>query len=140
MEPNSLNFKSNTITMKKLLLIAVIISNSFIAAYASGTLPGEKIKNVSVTSLGVADGNLKFNCTYLNPNGDKFHLELVDNQGNKLYKEIFTEKNFNKTFIASSELGTIVLVLTNIKDKTRHRFEISTAQRFVEELSITSTN
>ena len=140
MERNSLNVNSKTISMKKLLLTALIISNSFLISYAGGNLPGDKVKDVAVTSLGVSDGKITFNCKYVNLDGQKFHLELMDAQGNKLYKEIFSDVNFNKTFVTPTELGTIYLVITNLKDKSKRKFEISTEQRFIQDVSITSTN
>lgn len=114
-------------------------SNSILLSYANPLLPGDKNKNVAVTSLGVSEGKVKFNLKCANEDGDRFCVELTDAEGNKLYKEIFTGKLFNKTFVTASDLGTIFLTVINFKDKSRQKFEISTEERVVQEVSITST-
>lgn len=139
MEPNLFKLPSKISTMKKLLLTAFLIGNSIFISYAGPVRPGDKNKEVAVTSLGVSEGKVKFNLKCQNADGDKFYVELMDTEGNKLYKEMFTDKHFNKTFVASSDLGKIFLIVTNVKDKSRHKFEISTEERIVQEVSIIST-
>ena len=124
--------------MKKLLLTALLISNSILISYSNPVLPGDKNKNVAVTSLGVSEGKVKFNLKCANEDGDRFCVELSDTEGNKLYKEIFTDKLFSKTFVTSSDMGKIFLTVINFKDKSRQKFEISTEERLVQEVSITS--
>lgn len=139
MEQNLFNFPSKISTMKKLLLAAFLISNSILISYAGPVRPGDKSKEVAVTSLGVSEGKVKFNLKCANADGDRFCVELADTEGNKLYKEIFTDKHFNKTFVTSTDLGKIFLIVTKFKDKSRHKFEISTEERIIQEVYITST-
>jgi hypothetical protein len=89
--------------------------------------------------MGISEGKVRFNLRCQNADGDKFYVKLVDTEGNELYKEMFTDKHFTKTFIASTELGKIFLIITNVKDKRRLKYEISMEERIVQEVSITST-
>ena len=95
---------------------------------------------MSITSLGVTNGEMTFNLKYENANEDKLSIVLSDERGLILYKEIVDSKNVNKTFKTSSELGTVIVTITNTKDKTKKKFEISNEKRYVEELMITNVN
>ena len=125
--------------MKKTVLTVLIVVNTLFAAKADNRLPANE-KQVAITSLGVTNGEMIFNIKYDNVNEDKLSIVLSDERGMVLYKENVESKNVNKTFKTSSEIGTVIVTVTNNKNKTKQKFEISNEKRYVEELMITAVN
>ena len=123
--------------MKRTVLTALIVVGTLFAATADNNLP-VKDKEVSITSLGVTNGEMAFNLKYENANEDKLYIVLSDERGLILYKEIVETKKVNKTFKTSADLGTVIVTVTNNRDKSKQKFEISNEKRYVEELLITN--
>ncbi len=124
--------------MKKSILTALIVVSTLLSATAENHFPVNKEKEAAITSLGVTNGEMTFNIKCDNANGDKISIVLSDDRGMVLYKEIIDSKNVNKTFKTSSEIGTVIVTVTNTKDKTKQKFEISSEKRYVEELVVTA--
>jgi hypothetical protein len=123
--------------MKKTVLTVFVVTSTLFAAKAGNHLQ-DKDKDIAVTSMGVTNGEMAFNLKYDNANEYKLSIVLSDDRGLVLYKEIIESKNINKTFKTSSDVGTVILTVTNTKDKTKQKFEISNEKRYVEELLITN--
>ncbi len=126
--------------MKRSVLTVLIVVSTLFAAKAGNRLPVNNEKEVAITSLGITNGEMTFNLKCENTNEDKLSIVLSDDSGIVLYKEIVDSKNVNKTFKTSSEIGTVVVTVTNIKNKTKQKFEISNEKRYVEELIITNVH
>ena len=134
-------FKSSkSVFMKKSVLTALIVVSTLFAARADNNFPVDKGKEAAITSLGITNGEMAFNIKCDNANADKISIVLSDDRGMVLYKEIIDSKNVNKTFRTSSEIGTVIVTVTNTKDKTKQKFEINNEKRFVEELVITTVH
>lgn len=131
---------SKTLFMKKSVLTALIIVSTLFAANAGDRLPVPKDKEVAVTSLGVTNGQMAFNIKLDNANEDKLSIVLSDEHGLILYKEFIETKTFNKTFKTVADVGTLILTVTNTKDKTKQKFEISNEKRYIEEMLITNVH
>lgn len=129
---------AKSLFMKKTVLTALIVVGTLLGARADDRLPVKKEKEVTITSLGITDGEMAFNLKYDNANADKLSIVLSDDKGMVLYKETVDSKNVNKTFKTSSEIGTVIVTVTNKKEKTKQKFEISNEKRYVEELVITT--
>ncbi|MEO6915825.1 MAG: hypothetical protein ABI151_09395, partial [Chitinophagaceae bacterium] len=69
---------------------------------------------------------------------EKLYVTLTDRDGLTLYKGIFSEKNLAKTFKIPTEVGSLSLVVTNPKDKSFERYEISNEKRVIDKLVIAS--
>ena len=108
------------------------------AANAAGNMPDDKLRDATVTSLGVSDGAMTFNLKYANPNSDKLKIVLSDKSGTVLYKEIMNAEAINKTFKTTSDVGSVVLTILNLNDKTTQKFEISNEKKYTEEVLITN--
>jgi hypothetical protein len=96
-----------------------------LTANANGNTPEDKLKDATVTSLGVSGGSIKFNLKYANPNADKLRIILADKSGNILFRETMNAANINKTFQTTADLGSVVLTIVNVHDRTTQKFEIS---------------
>lgn len=138
MERNFLSFVSFKSGMKKLVFVAIISVSTLFTANASSHLPTDKNDIAAVTSLGASDGTMAFNLKYENADEDRMVIMLSDREGMVLYKEILSAKSIDKTFKTTSDVGTVVLSITNLKDKTTQKFSISNEKRIVEEVSITN--
>jgi hypothetical protein len=132
---NPVSFSSS---MKKMLLTAMISLSIGFAANAAGNIPDDKLRDATVTSLGVSDGAMTFNLKYANPNSDKLKIVLSDKSGTVLYKEIMNAEAINKTFKTTSDVGSVVLTILNLNDKTTQKFEISNEKKYTEEVLITN--
>ena len=132
---NPVSFSSG---MKKMLLTAMISLSIGFAANAAGNIPDDKLRDATVTSLGVSDGAMTFNLKYANPNSDKLKIVLSDKSGTVLYKEILNAEAINKTFKTTSDVGSVVLTILNLNDKTTQKFEISNEKKYTEEVLITN--
>lgn len=128
----------NFSNLRKLVLVAFLSVGTLLAANAGKYIPIDKNDMVSVTSLGASEGAMVFNLKYDNADEDKLVITLSDNEGFVLYKEILTAKSIDKTFKTSSDVGAVLLTVTNLRDKTAHKFSISNEKRIVEEVSITN--
>ena len=138
MERNFSNLVSLRSGIRKLVLVAVISVGTLSAANAFSHLPIDKDDVVSVTSLGVSQGAMAFNLKYDNAGEDKLLIMLSDKEGFVLYKDILSTKTIDKTFKTTAEVGSVVLTIINLKEKTTQKFSISNEKRIVEEVSITN--
>lgn len=129
---------SKPFSMKKSVLTALIIVGTLFAANAGDHVRENKEKEVAVTSLGVTNGEMAFNLKLANSTEVKLSIVLSDESGLVLYKEIVESKSINKTFKTASDVGLVILTVTNLKDKTKQKFEISNEKRYVEEMQITN--
>ncbi|MEJ7768585.1 MAG: hypothetical protein WKF89_12285 [Chitinophagaceae bacterium] len=113
--PNHVSLKSGLL---KLAITVVISVSTLLTAGAGNHFPKDKINHVSITSMGIVDGSMSFNLKYDNAAEDKLLITLSDNEGLVLYREILTAKAISKNFKTTSDLGTVVLTITNLKDKS----------------------
>ncbi|MEO5997316.1 MAG: hypothetical protein ABIN89_11270 [Chitinophagaceae bacterium] len=140
MERNHTKLTAKNFSVRKSVLTALIIASTLFTASAGKPSPVNEEKEIAVTSMGVNNGKMVFNLKYANASEDKLSIILTDDRGMVLYKEIVDNKNVNKTFKTSAEVGTVILTVTNTKNKTKRKFEISNEKRYVEEVMITNVN
>ena len=140
MERSHSKFTSTNFSMRKSILTALIIASTLFRANAGTYSPVNEGKEIAVTSMGVTNGEMLFNLKYDNASESKLSIVLTDERGQVLYKEIVDSKTVNKTFKTSADLGTVILTVTNTKDKTKRKFEISNEKRYVEEVLITNVH
>lgn len=123
---------------RKLAVASLLVIGLQSGVLASPDLPSGSKNIASVTSLGVADGQMQFNLRYDNEKQHKLNIVLSDELGNVLYREIVSNKTVNKTFRTSPEINTLILVVTNSSNRSVQKFEITNEKRYVDEVVITS--
>jgi hypothetical protein len=133
MKTNS-NFASK---LKSSLLVLAIAVISFNTVQAS-PITGAPVNEVTLTSMGVVSGEMIFKLKYENVNGDNLEVVLTDRDGNRLYRQVFTDKSLNRTFKVPAEVESFIVKFTNLKTKTEQKFEVKTQVRTVEEVSVNS--
>ena len=122
----------------KAIIASLFIMFSF-SSYAGNVFTGGYNEpGVNVTSSGVVNGEMTFRLNYENETADVLEIIITDNQGNRLYRKLSTDKKLNTTFRIPAEVGTVYLTVTNTKDRTQKRFQISSQERIVEKVVIGS--
>ena len=134
MKTNNSNFASKLKSSLLVLAIAVISFNTVNATPISET----PVNEATITSLGVVSGEMIFKLKYENVNGDNLEVILTDKDGNRLYRQVFTDKSLNRTFKVPSEVESFVVRFTNLKTKEEQKFEVKTQVRTIEEVSVNS--
>jgi hypothetical protein len=94
--------------------------------------------NAQVKYIPVKDGQGVFNVVYNNPEGDRFVLQIQDEEGNQLYQNAFTDKNFTRNFqLADPESYLkLVFVIRNLSDHSTQRFEVESKTQLVEDVKV----
>jgi len=127
----------NTFSLGKktvIILLAVIVTfTSATAKVSDSTFDDE---NASVSCLKMEEGQVYFNVKFENADGGRFDILVNDASGDNLYRATFTGKNFNKVFRAPVENGKLVIVIRDSKDKTSHKFELSTESKMVQQILV----
>jgi hypothetical protein len=101
-------------------------------------LSGHMGSNAQVKYIPVKDGQGVFNVVYNNPEGDRFVLQIQDEEGNQLYQNAFTDKNFTRNFqLADPESYLkLVFVIRNLSDHSTQRFEVESKTQLVEDVNV----
>ena len=134
MKNNNSNFASKLKSSLLVLALGVISFNTLQATPVTGT----PVNDVTITSLGVVSGEMIFKLKYENVNGDNLEVILIDKEGNRLYRQVFTDKNLNRTFKVPAEVESFTVRFTNLKTKEEQKFEVKTQVRTIEEVSVNS--
>lgn len=93
---------------------------------------------VVVRYLGVQDDMLVFNVFYNNPQGGKFVVQVLDQNGNQLFQDIFRDKTFYRQFkLPKADKDLITFVIRKGQDiPVEKRFAVNISSRFVQEIAI----
>jgi hypothetical protein len=85
-----------------------------------------------------AQGQGIFNVQYNNAAGSRFSVCVKDADGNQLYQNVYTDKNFDKNFRLADpdNYGKLIFVIQNLADKSVQRFEVVASSHFVEEVDV----
>jgi hypothetical protein len=91
-----------------------------------------------VRYLGAQDDMLIFNVSYANPQGSKFVVTILDQNGNQLYQDVFKDKTFYKQFkLPKTDKDLITFVFRNGQDApVEKRFAVNVSSHFVQEIAI----
>jgi hypothetical protein len=127
---NAFSFGKKTAFM----LLAVLITLTSATAKVSDSTYDDE--NASVSCLKMEEGQVYFNVKFENADGGRFDILVNDVNGDNLYRATFTGKNFNKVFRAPVENGKLVIIIRDNKDKTDHKFELSTESKMVQQIYV----
>ena len=107
-------------------------------AQSSGPGAAAGVNPAVVKYLGAQDDMLIFNVSYANPQGSKFVVTILDQTGNQLYQDIFTDKIFYKQFkLPKADKDLITFVFRNGQDApVEKKFAVNVNSHFVQEIAI----
>ena len=121
--------------ISKLTLGVLLFTAAATTVHAATVNPGDKITEVRY--VGNSEDAVFFNVTVDNPTGGKFSVIVLDEEGNSIFQEIYSDKKFDKRFkLPKSEKNKLTFVIRNFKtaDITQS-FEIKT--KYVEDITVT---
>jgi hypothetical protein len=122
--------------ISKLTLGVLLFTSVAVTETQAATInPGDKITEVKY--IGTSDDALLFNVSVDNPTGSKFSVIVLDEEGNQIFHEIYTDKKFDKKFkLPKSEKNKLTFVIRNFKTAdVKQTFEINT--KYVEDVTVT---
>jgi len=108
-----------------------VVSSDFIASNEP------VLNNVVVNHISTADDKLVFNVRIPNTEGKKFTVIVKDIDGNTLFHNSYTEKNFNKKFqLPKVDDEKYKFIIKDDSGSLPQTFEVNSNVRFVEEVIV----
>jgi hypothetical protein len=121
--------------MNAVSLAKPIVAFLFSALLGSG---GSGARTADVTYIPVTENQGVFKVVYNNEAGSRFVLQILDEDGNQLYRKIFTDKKFSKNFELADpdSYSRLVFVIHNLGDKSFQRFEVEARTHLIEDVNV----
>jgi len=108
-----------------------VASSDFIASNAPA------LNNVVVNHVSTTADKLVFNVRIPNTDGKKFTVIVKDTDGNTLFHNTYTEKNFNKKFqLPKGDDQKYKFIIKDDSGSLPQAFEVNSKVRFVEEVIV----
>jgi hypothetical protein len=109
---------------------------TFLLSVLSGS--GHRAGNAELKYIPTSETQGVYNVAYDNEAGSRFVLEIEDQDGDRLYQNIFSDKLFNKNFqLADPESYTkLVFIIRNLGDHSLQRWEVEARTHLVEEVKV----
>jgi hypothetical protein len=104
---------------------------------------GDKTANTAeVRFTGASEGEFSFNILYNNAAGSRFSVAILDESGDRLYQDVFSDRKFDRKFrIAEPDsFGKVIVVIRNYDDNSVQRFEVRSDNRLVEDVEVKEVN
>jgi hypothetical protein len=117
------------------VFLGLALATTVIAAQAN---PTDKPDNsAKVKYLGMAQNSLYFNVAYNNPTGSKFAVIILDREGNELFRDSYSDRNFDRRFILPGvDASQLTFVVRDFKNPDmKETFKINT--QFSENVVVT---
>jgi hypothetical protein len=107
-------------------------------AQSSGSGVAAGVDSAVVKYLGAQDDMLIFNVSYANPQGSKFVVTILDQNGNQLYQDVFADLTFYRQFkLPKTDKDLITFVFRNGQNApVEKRFAVNVNSHFVQEIAI----
>jgi hypothetical protein len=119
----------------KATAFALVLSS---ATYAGTAAPDPGTKNTVVKHLATTSQSLFFEVKIANETGEKFSVSIKDENGNNLYRGVYSDKNFVKKFkLPRTVSDKLVFVVRTAAGNTTEAFEISSNTKVMEEIIVT---
>lgn len=99
---------------------------------------GNGVSAAEVKYIPVTESGGVFNVVYSNAGGSRVELQILDPDGNALYQDISTGRNFNRNFRLSDpdSYPRLVFVIRDLNDRSCQRFAVEAASHLVEEVKV----
>lgn len=121
-----------------LLAATLFLSANAATGKSVATIADNKVE---VKYTGVDKYNqLSFNVTYSNPSGNAFYLTVLDENGEALYKAVYADKQFDKTFkLPKSEVSKLTFVIEGGKETFKQKFDVNIKTQVVEDVVVSKS-
>ena len=127
--------------MKQILSIALFIGIS-VVGLANGrdsiVVHGAPANAAEVRYIAGKDGDILFNVVYNNVTGQHFSVVVLDEFGNQIYQQVFTDKQFDRKFkLADPEsTNSLTFIIRNYGDNSVQRFQVDARNRLIEDVEV----
>ena len=121
---------------KKTAIMLLVVLVTLTSATANVPDTTYEDGDASVSCLKMEEGQVYFKVNFENADGGRFDILVNDVNGDNLYRATFTGQHFNKVFRAPVENGKLVIIIRDTKDRTDHKFELSTESRMVQQILV----
>jgi hypothetical protein len=120
--------------MNAVSLTKPIVSFLFCVLLGGGGNAG----TAEVTFVPVTANQGIFHVVYNNATGSRFVLQILDQDGDQLYQNIFTDKKFSKNFqlLDPDSYPKLVFLIRNLGDKSCQRFEVENTTHLIEDVNV----
>jgi hypothetical protein len=128
--------KKTIISAISKLTLGVVLCTASIGVHAQ-SLNNSDEKNAQIKYLGVSEDAIVFNVAYDNPNGSKFSIAVLDQDGTPLFQEVYSDRKFDKHFkLPRTDNDKVTFVIRNFRDADfKQSFGINT--HITEDLVVT---
>jgi len=130
--------KRSTVILSSLFLVAATPSNVKAAHYTPPSIVDSLNSTAEVMYAGLQDGMLAFKVNYKNITGEKFTLRVKDSNGDIIYIQDFTDKNFNKTFLFARDIETenFTFIIGKKGNETTQAFKVGITTKVLENVVV----
>lgn len=132
----------NTIA-KRFFLGNLLAGMFFLSANAStGIIKFSAIdptKKIEVKYIGTEKENMFFNVKFNNESGKSFRVYVLDELGEVIFSDKYSEKLFNKKFVfpANMDVNKITFLIQSDKSSFKEIFNVAFSTNTVSEVSVT---
>ncbi|GGB12073.1 hypothetical protein [Puia dinghuensis] len=125
----------------KSIVLALLFAGVSLASLANGHNPiGDRSEKgaAEVKYIAANNGEFFFNVVYNNTTGSKFSVAILDESGDQIYQNFFSDKKFDKKFkLADPEsFGKLTFIIRNYGDNSVQRFEVNSSNHLVEDVEV----
>lgn len=100
---------------------------------ATESVPQDKVQ---VKYLSSTDDGVLFSVRYSNAGATEFSLSVMNEEGDILYENNFTDKLFDKKFKLNRGLDKVKFVIRNEKQKFEQSFSVNINTRLIEDFAV----
>ena len=122
-------------------LLSILFGGISLTAFANGgNEPVKDLRNTAaeVRYIAGTDGDGLFNVVYNNNTGSRFSVIVLDEYGNQIYQNIFSDRKFDRKFKLADPESTskLTFIIRNFADKTVQRFQVDATNKLVEDVEV----
>ena len=124
----------------KSIVLALLFAGVSLASLANSHEPiGDRSESAAeVKYIAANNGEFFFDVTYNNTSGSRFSVAVLDENGDQIYQNFFSDRKFDKKFkLADPEsFGKLTFIIRNLSDNSVQRFEVNANNRLVEDVEV----
>jgi hypothetical protein len=126
------------LSIRKAVITAIFTFALGAIGLANGTIGSDSPNTAEVTYIPVPEGQGLFHVAYNNVKGSRFVLQILDQDGNQLYQNVFADKKFSRNFQMADPDSylKLVFVIRNLGDQSFQRFEAETNAHMIEDVDV----
>ncbi|MEI8073685.1 MAG: hypothetical protein WCH78_02970 [Bacteroidota bacterium] len=131
----------NTIA-KRFFLGNMLVAMFFLSANAntgSTRVSIDPTKKIEVKYVGTEKENMFFNVKFNNESGKSFKVYILDELGEVIFSNKYSEKSFDKKFIfpTSQDINKLTFLIQSDKGSYKEIFDVAVKTNTVSEVSVT---